>query len=85
MALTNVQQSIVKNVNLLKTFSFFLGIFGALGLVNGVYSYLYKNMAPDVQMLNGTLVLFAFGTVVLSYLLYMTGDIIERLTKGKVF
>ena len=85
MEFTNIQQSIIEKITVLKTISVFLGVFGVGGLLNGAYSSFYRTMTPEAQVLNATLILFSFGIFLLAYFLYQSSEIIEKLTKGKSF
>lgn len=82
MKFNAIQLSIIKNTGTLKTIGYFLGLFGVAGLLNGAYSYLQLAKSPDTQMLNGIMVLYSVGIVLLSYLLHQTGDIIEKFARG---
>jgi len=85
MKFNGIQESIIKNAGTLKTFSYFLGLFGVAGLLNGAYSYVQLSKSPDTQMLNGVMGLYSFGTIVLSYFLHQCSEIIEKFAKGKSF
>ena len=85
MKFNGIQKSIISNTNTLKTIGYFLGLFGIAGMLNGAYSYLQLSKSPDTQMLNGIMVLYSFGTIVLSYFLHQCSEIIEKLAKGKSF
>lgn len=85
MKFNSIQESIIKNTGTLKTIGYFLGLFGVAGMLNGAYSYLQLSKSPDTQMLNGIMVLYSFGTIVLSYFLHQCSEIIEKLAKGKSF
>ena len=85
MKFNGIQKSIISNTNTLKTIGYFLGLFGIAGMLNGAYSYLQLSKSPDTQMLNGIMVLYSFGTVVLSYFLHQCSEIIEKFSKGKSF
>lgn len=81
MVLSKTDQHIIKSLTTLKFMGLFIGLSGVLGMLIGIYSFIYRPMTSSESILTRALTSAAIGFIGIGWYFYNMTRLVLKLKK----